>query len=127
MKRSLLPVLALVSALVLAGCGEEQKEKLKETGTTIGEKAGQAWTKVKTFTVEQKDKAIEFWDENKDGLNERYEKVKDKGGEALAARKKDFEAALAKAKEAGKDGWEASRDAVKAAFDAFEKEVAKHE
>lgn len=119
--------LFVITALLLAGCGEENKEKVEDAGRTIGEKAGQAWNKVKTFTAEQKDEAVKYWDENKGPLQDRYEKVKEKGGETLAARKKDFEAALAKAKEVGKEGWDSARNGVTAAYEAFQKELAKHE
>ena len=126
--------LLLCTALLLAGCGEESKKKAEELGQTVGEKAGEAWNKVKTFTAEQKDEAVKLWDANKDGLAERYEKVKDKSGElsedartTLAERWKDVEGALAKAKEAGKDGWAAARDGVTAAYEAFQRELAKHE
>ena len=119
--------LFVITALLLAGCGEENKQKVEDAGRSIGEKAGQAWSKVKTFTADQKDEAVKYWDENKDDLKARYDKAKEKGGETLEARKKDFEAALAKAKEVGKDGWEAARDGVTAAYEAFQKELAKHE
>lgn len=126
--------LVLTAAFLFAACGDEQKQKIEEAGRSVGEKAGAAWAKVKTFTVEQKDEAVKLWDEHKGDLAARYEKVKAKGGElgedakkALAARKDDFDAALAKAKDAGKDGWEAARDGVIAAYEAFRAELAKHE
>ena len=128
------PFLVMFLALLLTACGEEQKAKVEDAGRTLGEKAGAAWSKVKTFTAEQKDEAVKLWDANKDGLAERYEKVKDKSGElsedartTLAERWKDVEGALAKAKEAGKDGWAAARDGVTAAYEAFQRELAKHE
>ena len=46
---------------------------------------------------------------------------------ALADRWKDLEVAMAKAKEAGKDGWETARDGVTAAYEAFQAELKKHE
>ena len=129
-----LPIALACFALLLVGCGEEQQKKMKDAGQTVGEKAGKAWTKVKTFSAEQKDEAVKLWDENKDGLAARYEKVKAKSGdwsadakESLDARWKDVEAALAKAKDAGVDGWGAARDAVASAYEAFHKELAKHE
>lgn len=128
----LVTVLAL--CLALTACGDEQKEKLKDAGRTVGEKTAKTWTKLKTFTAEHKDEAVALWDKSMGSLEERLEKAKAKSGDwsedakkGLAEKWKNVEAAYAVAKAAGADGWQAAHDAFVAAHEAFQEELTKHE
>ena len=129
----MLPLLVCVAFLV-AGCGEEQQKKAEELGKTIGEKTGQAWNKVKTFSAEQKDEFNAWWADKKPEAQKSYEAARKKAAEAgedaeqaLDASWEKLQEAWAKLPQATKDGWQATRDAVAAAWEAFQKEVAKHQ
>ena len=127
-------ILVTCVALLAMGCGEEQKQKAEQLGKTIGEKAGAAWSKVKTFTVEQKDELVGWWNDKKPEAQATYEAAKKKAAEAgkdaeqaLDASWDKVQEAWAKIPEATKDGWQAARDAAIAAYEAFKAEAAKHE
>ncbi|MGE0191539.1 MAG: hypothetical protein AB7T63_05795 [Planctomycetota bacterium] len=125
--------LALAAALLLPACGEQAKEKTKEIGHAIGEKAGATWASIRDFTVEKKDQAVEFFSKSKDALAEDFEKVKAKSAdwsegakESLDHKWEQVQQTYAKAKDATGEGWATARDAFKAAVDAFKQELEKH-
>ena len=125
--------LFVVTALLLAGCGEEQKQKAEDAGRSIGEKAGKTWNKVKEFSAEQKEEFAGWLKDKKPEMEATYEKAKKKAAEAGKDAEKAFDASYQKAKdafakipEASKDGWQAARDAAAAAYEAFQREAAKH-
>lgn len=129
-----LPLAVAALALVALGaCGEEAKQKAKDIGRTIGEKAGATWASIKEFTHEKKEQAVEFFSKSKDSLAEDFEKAKAKSAEwsadakaSLDSKWTDVQATYAKAKEATGEGWETARDAFAAAVDAFKQELKKH-
>jgi hypothetical protein len=119
--------------VALAGCGEETKEKMKDAGRSIGEKAGHAWSEVREFASDKKDQALALFAESKDALAAQFEKAraksKDWGTDARGALESKWQAVqetYAKAKDAGAEGWGAARDAFVAAYEAFQAELAKH-
>ena len=127
-------ILVTCIALLAVGCGEEQQKKAEQFGKTLGEKAGAAWSKAKTFTIEQKDELVGWWNEKKPDAQAAYESAKKKAAEAgedaeqaLDASWEKLQEAWAKIPEATKEGWQAARDAVIAAYEAFKAEAAKHD
>ncbi len=134
MPRILTSAIALVLAVGLAGCGEEQKEKLEDAGRSAGEKSAQAWQKLKTFTAEHKDDAVELWNKGMSSAKARFEEAKAKHPDLSEDVKKDLdekwsavEKAYTKVKEVGADGWKTAHDTFVAAYDAFRNELKKHE
>ena len=134
MPRNLTSVLALVLALGLAGCGEDQKDQLEDAGRSAGEKTAQAWKKLKAFSAEHKDEAVELWNKGMSSAKERFEKAKAKRPDLSEDVKRDLdekwtaiERAYAKVKEVGADGWKTAHDAFVAAYDSFHEELKKHE
>lgn len=133
--RRLLAVLtcAALGLAMLGGCGDDVKQQAKDLGKTIGEKAGATWNSVKEFSAEKKDQAVELFSKSKDTLAEQFEKAKEKSADwsedaktALDGKWVAVQETYGKAKDAGADGWETSRDAFVEAYEAFKRELAKH-
>lgn len=126
-------VLALSPALLLPACGEQGREKAKDIGRAIGEKAGASWASIREFTVEQKDQAVAFFATSKEALAEELEQAKarsagwtEEAKASLDARWEDVQATYAKAREATGEGWATARDGFSAAVEAFREELRKH-
>ena len=73
-------LLALLCGVLLlaAGCGDDAKQKAKDIGRTVGEKAGATWNSIRDFSAEKKDQAVAFFSKSKDTLAEQYEKAKER-------------------------------------------------
>lgn len=125
-----LALLVAAAALfaVVPACGDGEEVQQIQDGLS------QTWDGVKAWTVKNRAEAEAFFDENMPKLEKQFDAAKQKAAElggdassAVDATWQDLSAKLADLKTASAGEWEQAKDAVAAAYEAFEAEVKKVE